>query len=249
MRLSGVLYVHNEQDYLPYSLASLYNANLDELIVILDRCTDKSQNIIDRFKPAYPVKIYHKNWQSWKNPIAEVAEYGFSLASGDIIFSLGADVYFDQRMFTSAFFVDYDMVGFRHVNYDLETSRLRSGYETFLATFFRHVDFKGQVWRGGVFGTKRSIWEQLHFRDSPSEYGEHIQFEDYQNRMLKEGWKYQDIQSTCNLHLRDHTLSSYSQLLQGKSRLNLGFPLWKILLHSLLHVKPYVLMGYLRGKQ
>ena len=243
---SGVLLVHNEQKYLPYSLNSLTEANLDELIIVLDRCTDKSEEIIRHFQPNYKIKIFRKDWAYWNNPIAEVAEFGFSKATKDIIFGLGGDIFFDKTMFDPKFFVDNDMVGFSYLNRDLNTSTIRLCYESFLKNTFRKIDLKHEVWRGGIFGTKRKIWQKLHFRDIPSQYGEHTQFFDFKQRLLEHGGKYCYVEITKNLHLRDNALRKQNQLLQGKTRSRiLKHPLWKVVLHSFLHLKPYVLIGYL----
>jgi len=241
---SGVLLVHNEQKYLPYSLNSLTEANLDELIIVLDRCTDKSEYITKRFSPNYPVHIYEKGWNEWENPIAEVAEYGFSLARGDVIFSLGADVYFDNKMFREEWFNGYDMVGFECLSWDLRNSTLRTSYEACLKKLYR--PFNSGEWYGGVFGVKRKVWRKYHFQDSVYGKGRgHPQFALFKDKIVRDGFKYHYVSSTQNLAIRSVALYRENQILQGQRRATLGFPLWKILLHSFLHLKPYVLIGYL----
>jgi len=246
LSLSGVMAVHNEQEYLPYSLKSLLNVPLDELIVVLDRCSDRSEEIIKQFNPSYPVKTYCKSWQKWKSPRAEVADFGFSKASGDIIFNLEADLIFDHAMFNPDFFVDYDMVVFRNFNHDLHTSHVRTWFEVFMTEQFRKTILGKKLWPGGIFGTKRTVWQHLRFRDSISKYGEHKYFQDYKQRLVKQKHKFAYVNTTNHLHLRDHSLTKKHQLQQGKGRVILGFPLWKVVLHSFLHCKPYVLIGYLR---
>jgi cellulose synthase/poly-beta-1,6-N-acetylglucosamine synthase-like glycosyltransferase len=48
--------VHNEEVMLRFSLPSIYDLNPDEVILILDKCTDNSKNITKKIS-----KFYHKN--------------------------------------------------------------------------------------------------------------------------------------------------------------------------------------------
>ena len=47
MKVSVVMAVHNEAQYLPYTLFPLTQIDFDEVIFVLDRCTDNSQQIIE----------------------------------------------------------------------------------------------------------------------------------------------------------------------------------------------------------
>ena len=241
--ITGVMAIHNEMLLLPYALNCLKDAPLDELVVVLDRCTDRSEEIIRMFKPKYPLKIYYKTWRNWQNPVAEVFEYGFSLAKGDILYGLSADCTYDKKTFDKKPFKNYALVSYRCDQRDLHTSFFRQNYEIFLRIIFQKL--VAEVWRG-FFATKKEVWQQLHFRDTKSEYGEHTQFVDYRNRLLEAGYKHFHDESTRNTHLRG-AITKERQLREGKGRRTQGYPLWRVLLHSILHLKPYVLVGYLNA--
>lgn len=243
LKISGVMPVHNEQEYLPYSLGGLKGAPLDELVVVLDRCTDNSERIITRFKPNYPVRVYPKTWQKWQSKIAETFEYGFSLASGDVLYGLAADCVCDPKMFDPKPFEKHAMVSYQYYNRDIHTSAIRQNMEIFLSKCFQRIDFAQQVWHGGVFATKKSVWRELHFRDLPSEYGENVQFKGYCERLMAKGHRYCHVKTTKIVHLRA-PLNRGIQILEGKGRARLRYPYWRVLLHSLIHVKPHVLVGY-----
>jgi glycosyltransferase involved in cell wall biosynthesis len=256
MKLSGVLLVHNEQKLLPYALYSLFHSNLDELIIVMDRCVDRSADIVKRFlwnslfqsRSHYTVEVAEKKWNKWKNPIAESAEYGFSLATGDIIFSLGSDVYVDNKMFNAEWFNGYDMVGFQCLSWDMHFSRFRTSYEACLKRLYRRFNVGG--WYGGVFGVKREVWRKHHFQDCSYGKGKtHPQFIIFKQRIMQDGYKYRYVSSTQNLALRSIGLYRENQWLQGKTRRALGFPLWKVVLHSAVHLKPDVLMGFLNNEK
>jgi glycosyltransferase involved in cell wall biosynthesis len=250
--ISGVMPVHNEALFLPISLESLRMAPLDELVIILDRCIDNSKEIVKYFKPNYAVKVIEKNWTgNWKNKIAEVTNYGFENANGEIIFSLFADVLYDPEIFSVKHLMlldRYGMVSFQYYNADIATSRLRVGYEILLSKISGKVS-KNEIWKGAIFATKRSIWEKLRFNDTTSLYGEHLQFLDYKRRLEALGIRYKHIITTKNLHLRDTTFTKNTQLKDEKGRFINNYSLWRVCLHSLLHVKPYVLIGYIGEKR
>jgi len=248
MQISGIMPIHNEEEYLPYCLESLKHAPLSELVVLLDGCTDGSEQIIRRFKPRYPVKIFYAKPHKWRNKIAEVTEQCFSLCGGDIIYDLFADVIYDPKNFNTKLFERFDMVSFRMVDRDRYAPLLRTMYETFLSSVFEKIDFGEVVWRGGVFGTKREVWKKLHFRDITSQHSEHLQFKDYRDRLVNGGYKYLYVRNAENIHLRTTTFSKKTQVQEGKLRASQNCALWRVALHSLIHGKPHVLATYLKEK-
>jgi len=249
MKLSGVLLVHNDERYLPYSLGSLLAAPLDELVIVLDRCADKSEKIVRTFKPKYSAKILIKDWNEWKNPIAETANFGFSQANGDIVYALQADVYHDILMFDKDFYECFDMVNYRVESWDLDTPLIKTTYEKMLDTAYRMIRTETDVWESGVFGTKKSVWEKFKFKDSVSCYGEHTQFMDYKTEIEKAGYSYYYNLGTRNLHLKEKIFTKSAQLGQGKGRAILGYPYYRVMLHSFLHMKPHVFVGYVKEKR
>jgi len=240
--------VHNEEKLLPYCLASLKDAPLSELVVLLDRCTDNSEALIRAFKPKYPVKVFFAREHTWRNRVAEVVNECFGLCSGDVVYDLFADVVYDVAIFDASFFECCDMVSFRCLPWDVGVPAWRVWYENFLRKAFEKVDFGESVWRGMVFGTKRKVWQQLGFRDVPSQFGEHLQFRDYRDRLVQSGYNYCFVGDTKNFDLRDPTLSQGRQVLDGRRRAYERCSALRVLLHSVVHVKPHVLASYLNAK-
>ena len=246
MQISGIMPIHNEEEYLPYCLESLKHAPLSELVVLLDGCTDGSEQIIRRFKPRYPVKIFYAKPHKWQNQVAEVVERCFSLCDGDIVYDLFADVIYDPKIFEPHLFERFDMVSFRTVDWDIHTPLLRIAYEAFLSSVFEKMDFREAVWRGCVFGTKREVWKKLHFRDVTLQHGEHLQFKDYRDRLVNAGYKFLYVRNAENIHLRTTTFSKKTQVQEGLLRASKCYPFWRVALHSLIHLKPHVFAGYMR---
>jgi glycosyltransferase involved in cell wall biosynthesis len=243
MTVSGVLLVKNMARYLPFCFSTL--PKLDELIVVVDKSHDGSEQIIEKYAGDF-AKIYvRETTLGWKNPIADAAEYGFSKASGDYIFALVADMAYDPRTFTEP--LNVDMIGFRQIDWNLDTALIRRGYEYVLERLYRFLAQKSIVadyWRGGLFAVKHDTWLKLRFHDVPFQNGEHDQYVDFCKRLVANGGSYKYVDSTRNLHLKVDTFQEKSQFQQGMLRSSLA----RAIIHSALHLKPYVLKGYLNRR-
>jgi len=55
--ISVVIAAHNEESYLPYCIAGLIPCSIHEAIFVLDRCTDRSKEIILNTRFPFKVKI------------------------------------------------------------------------------------------------------------------------------------------------------------------------------------------------
>ncbi|MFO0996138.1 MAG: glycosyltransferase family 2 protein [Alphaproteobacteria bacterium] len=80
-RLSALIVAHNEEAELPACLGSVSFA--DEIVVVLDRCTDGSRSAVERF----PAKIVEGAWEI-EGPRRMA---GIEACSGDWIFEIDAD--------------------------------------------------------------------------------------------------------------------------------------------------------------
>ena len=48
MKFSVIVPIHNEEEFLPYSLPSVYALNPEEVLLLFDRCSDKSANVASK---------------------------------------------------------------------------------------------------------------------------------------------------------------------------------------------------------
>ena len=240
-KISVVLPVHNEETYLPYSLNGLKDAPVDELIFVLDRCTDNSETIIRRFAKSakYKVKIIKKLTQQWHCPTAEVFEIGFSHATGDYIFVAAGDLVYCKEMFNPQLFKKIDFIMYFYWNYDIKRRfQFRQHFLNFMKKYLTvPIRRKKARYRSGVFGCKREVWQKLHFKDVPSEY------DDLYSRAIEHGYKTKFVQGLPIFHLRVG-LTHDRQYLQGMSRAQRGYHPVKVFLHSLIFLKPYVWTSY-----
>lgn len=123
MKISIVVPMHNEEEYLPYNLPSLKQIKnqVSEIIFVLDNCTDKSEHLIRTVLP--DTIILTMTTHQWKYYTAESFQYGFNNASGDVICAVGADLILDKELpsIIHESFRDEKIgtVYFRYLNYNL----------------------------------------------------------------------------------------------------------------------------------
>src|SRR3990167_8238578 len=86
MKISVVIPVHNEENYIAACIKNLLNQTRlpDEIIVVNNNSTDKTVQIVKQFEQ---VKLIHEK----KQGITPARNAGYSAASGDIIARTDAD--------------------------------------------------------------------------------------------------------------------------------------------------------------
>ena len=250
MKKSGVMPIHNEEKYLPFSLASLLYANLDELIVVLDRCTDRSEQIINSFSEivSYSIRKIIVKERCWFYPTAEVFKIGFEAAEGDIIYSLAGDCYYNPQIFRINW-ENIDFASFPYLEYPIHgdlTEKLHANWVNFykfiLNIIYPKLTKKERF--SGIYAFKKHVYNAIPRVDVMSE---DIWF-------LKEAWnrgfRYKYFPDLISLHLRPALLSQkQKQRWHGIARAKMGYPLWKVLAHSILLGKPETFRGYIQARR
>ena len=249
LRLSGAMPVHNEEKYLPYGLASLTDAPLDELCIVLDRCSDRSERIIKswirRCKPKYEVVLYNKQDSNWHNKRAEAFQKAFELCSGDVIYSLAPDCIYPKQIFNWKLFLHYDFVAFYYRPYDLQKPTVYSAYSHIL-TRIRGFKNHPLPFRMGVYGVKKELWEKIGgFRDT-EQHG-YIEEHDLILRLQKAKAKMHFIKNANVLHLRHFKPGKWYREGQFRARFGMGF--LKTLIHSIVLFAPECIIGFLHAKR
>ena len=247
MSLSVVMPVHNEEKYLPYSLRSLKLIDdlVDEFIFVIDNCSDNSEIMI---KTMFPGSIIsHLDTHKRKFLASETFQQGFDLASKDIVLATGGDLVVNQMLpglIRDSF--SNPLMGttcFRYLNYDLFDFKMRvkGHYENLYRNLIEKV--RKQARHTGFYAFRRKTMDEVGgLKDIPSEYNE------WSSRIKKSSWLYEYVPYVCAIHLRPG-LNKSKQILQGQSRFYLpNYNFVKTLFHSFIHVKPYLIQGYLQEK-
>jgi len=234
MKVSCVLPIRNEEQYLPYSLPHLNRLNVEEILFVLDRCADNSESLIMKFGNS-KTRITHKTDSAWSNQCAETKAYGCSKAKYPLVLMSDADVILDSDCVEPAKHLlqtQNCIVMLSYRQYSLGGTvleRLHDELVNFIGLFVRRVRL--QPCRGGIYMARK---DSLNLEDYPSEYD-----------ILQQKYRVVSLE-TKTLHLRPRH-SREAQIQRGKARAGLPqYNVLKILLVSLLELQPYMLFAYLR---
>jgi hypothetical protein len=245
MRISGVMAVHDETEYLRYSLPALRWIPFDVLIFVLDRCTDNSEEIIRRLAPNHS-KIISKQEQYWVNPIAETFQIGFDRARNDLVFALGADLILTPHVLTitedlmrdpriGSVFFGFTARPIRGIR-----RRIHEEYINFLKRYLLdRVSPYRMEFTTGVYCFRKSL---ARLRDVPAEY------DDVHDQIRAKGYEAVYVPDAGIIHLRA-CLSREKQIWHGRVRAKLGEPFMKVALHSIVNLKPWTLITFLRCRE
>lgn len=246
MRISGVMAVHNDALYLRYSLPALKQIPFDELIFVLDRCTDNSEEVIRKLAP-HSSRIIFKKRQHWVYTRAgETFQTGFDKARNDLVFALGADLILEPRTLTIAKDLMRDpkvgsvFFGFTQRPIRGIYRRIHEEYINFLKRYLLdRVSPYRMEFTTGVYCFRKSL---AKLRDVPAEY------DDLHKQIRAKGYEAMYVYDAGIIHLRAG-LSREKQIWHGKVRARLREPLMKVALHSIINLKPWTLVTYLRCRE
>jgi glycosyltransferase involved in cell wall biosynthesis len=243
--------LHNEEKYLKYTLPSLSRIaqEFDELIIVLDNNSDRTPEIIYNWAGQYPrVWVQEMGAHKMKYYASECFNEGFNLCTGDIMTTWAGDLVYEPfvKISIDQGFLDPTLgtLCFRYWNFDPFNlvTRVHGHYENLYRNLIEKV--RPEARHTGVYAIRRETWESLGpFPDVISEY------DYFCHRVRESPWTLGYEPRTKILHLRPG-LTASKQYSQGTARAYLpGYGLLKTLFHSLIHFKPYLLVGYRQALQ
>jgi len=236
LKLSIIVAAHNEERYIGRCLDAIERATeaVDhEVIVVCDRCTDRTSEEARLF----PVRLIEKSHALWKNSYAENLQIGLQEAKGEFIATVDADIRVEQPYFTKVL-----------STFDGEVASVSGKVVTEPSTFFNRIYSLwektydvvgvGREPRGGnrVYRGDRLI--EASFSDSIAP--------DTEVDLRIRGRKIY-LRNALSYHMRELTIQKCvrGQLNSGKARRQLHMPLWRTALHSVIRLRPFVLVGYI----
>ena len=238
--------IHNEAQYLPYSLPTIFRLDPDEVILIFDRCTDESRNVSEEI--AREMGFIHRTKfielddpsPGWTFRKAFLRRYGYRLARNDVILNVDADMYLDPSIRNHIQSVGLDGVGIISFGYLDKPYSFRSFIKRIITYL---VPFKGF---SGLFAFSKMAWLNTESEESARRI---VLSEDshlcinimkiYRRRFF----------NTKTLHLRPNE--------NARRHYMRGIAYWmtvrepstlRMLLHSIIMVRPAVISGYLHAK-
>jgi glycosyltransferase involved in cell wall biosynthesis len=240
MSYSVVMCAHNEEKYIKKALESVFLQTVkpEKVIVVLDRCTDRTGEIVKEF----PVEVIEKREKRWENSYAENLELARLRMNSEFYAIVDADVVLEPDYFKVLLceISDKDAcIGGKIVT--------RSG--TFLGRLI-------SIWektyrfspsrrpRGCALLIRKNVLDMMGgFADVPAP-------DTYvQDKALKLGYGVRVTIKAEAHHIRDITLKKTirAQFSAGMARYVQRKGLVRTFLHSLVRLRPFVFIGYLYG--
>jgi cellulose synthase/poly-beta-1,6-N-acetylglucosamine synthase-like glycosyltransferase len=247
-RLLILVQAHNEEKQIVQCLTSLKELTIPDdvvadLWVILDRCTDRTKELIEPLG----VNILEKDFVG-EHVCTSANNMSYALEkieSGDLILKVDADI---QQVPSDAFVVLRENLrdDVKRVSSEIKT---KSG-KLWLDFLFRLRDLNyrfapmGEEPRGAFCLFERKTVSDIDgfARDKPS-------WDTAFDLKIKEkGWKVKKVKSLSVTERRNFTAKQLikHQLKEGRYRKKLGVGFKRTLLHSLFRGKIFILYGYLR---
>lgn len=241
-----IVCAHNEECNIGVCLRAVLAQTVppSQIIIVLDRCTDKTENVAKKTLGIHSPVLVRKEAQRWKNSISENLELARAKATGAALVVVDADIVvppdFLERILPQL--KEYSSVS-ATARTDSSQGLLNELVSIWEKTY-RLAPF-GQQPRGGARGISASDLEKLGgFRDV-------IAWDsDIDSRFRKSRLKVKLDNTLFVLHRRRMTLrrSVAYQIQAGKARKELGVSFGLTLMHSVFRLRPFVVYGYLRAR-
>ena len=244
VEFTAIMPTKGELEYLPYSLPSVFALEPSEVIVLSDdpgtaklaAKIAKKLGYEDRLKV---VELWKVPSEDWRCRIAFARRYGFRMARHDVILNTDADTVLDPKIKQYIPLVgrnDIGLVSFRRVGYP---PGLRDA-----VNYLAHVVLK--LGFDAIYAFYRPYWAETESMESlkrvESAEDTHLCLS------MRRKYKVLYVKDVKNLDLR-RVDSPERQLLDGRMKYFVERePLAKVLAHSLLYVRPRVVVGYLKAK-
>jgi glycosyltransferase involved in cell wall biosynthesis len=245
MKFSIVMPIHNEQEFLPYSLPSIFYLKPDEVGLIFDRCTDKSieiaKKITEKFEYSKKTKFIELNNPSpdWKFRVAFLRRHAFKLAKNDVILNTDADTILDQKIIEYLHLVGKNgiaLVSFSRTCYPLT-------FQNFIAKLVSSLIPK--IGFTGIYAFSRKAWMETENQNAAKKI---MRAEDtHLHRAISKKYKTMFIK-TNTIHLRPEEKAN-RHFIRGVTCWTVKHDsIWTTIIRSLIYLRPLLLAGYLHAR-
>ncbi len=228
---------HNEEKYIRKALESVFLQIVkpEKVVLVLDRCVDKTSEIASEF----PVEIIEKKFKKWNNSYAENLEIARQRVSSDFLAIVDADVVLEPDYFKNLLAEireeDACISGKIVTKSKTILGRLLSFWEK------TYVVSPSKRPRGCALLIRKSLFDKIGgFADVPAP-------DTYvQDTALKLRYKIRITSNAIAYHTREITLKKAikGQFLAGIARHIQRKGLVRTFLHSLVRLRPFVFIGY-----
>lgn len=240
MSYSVIMCAHNEERYIKQALESVFLQTIkpEKVVVVLDRCTDRTGEMVKGFS----AEIIVKERKKWENSYAENLELARLIIGSTFYAIVDADVILEPNYFE----ILLTELGDRDVCIGGKIlTRSKSFFGRLLALWEKsYVLSPSKRPRGCALFIRKKVLDEIGgFADVPAP-------DTYvQDNALKLGYRVRIVAKARAYHIREITLRKAvkAQFSAGLARYVQRKGLIRTLLHSLVRLRPFVLFGYLYG--
>jgi len=233
-----VMAAHNEQEYIGNALRSVFSQTVKpaKVIVVLDRCTDRTEEVARSF----PVEIIKKLEKKWVFSYAENLELARRHVKTQFLAIVDADVILEPTYFEKLL-----------AKADDQTcclgGRVETRCNTILCKLLRLWERTYKLSpdrrpRGCALLIRADLLEAIGgFADVPAP-------DTYvQDSLMRKGYKVKIVEEAKAFHSREITLTRAvkTQLYTGVGRYVMGKSFLRTLGHSIIRLRPFVFLGYI----
>ncbi|MEM3028613.1 MAG: glycosyltransferase family A protein [Thermoproteota archaeon] len=240
MSYSVAMCAHNEEKYVKQALESIFLQTIkpEKVVLVLDRCTDRTGEIARRFS----VEIVEKNDKKWNNSYAENLEIARKRIGSNFYAIVDADVVLEPNYFEALLSEVGDKdacIGGKIV------TKSRTFIGNLLSIWEKtYVLSPSRRPRGCALLIRKTLLDEIGgFADVPAP-------DTYvQDMALKLGYGVKITSKSKAHHIREVTLRKAvkAQFSAGIARYVQRKGFVKTFLHSLVRLRPFVFAGYLYG--
>ena len=235
--------IHNEEKLIPYTISSIYDLNPDEIIFIMDRCTDKSLQMIKKFDSKLnknsKIKIFNVTEETdfYVRPGYLMRNYGYKYAENNIILNTAADIYLDPEIPKYLKYIDTKtkIINFGFLDYPFN-----------IRCFLRQVYSKITPWKSmsGIYFIDKKAWIETENQETAKIYLS----ED--SHLIKSITKKYDLKyvNTRSIHLRTNETAKM-QKYKGKSYNQIGIKPLRAFLTALFMLRPHFFATYWQSRK
>lgn len=238
MSYTVIMAAHNEEKYIGRALSSVFNQSLKpyEVIVVLDRCTDRTGEIARK----YPITIIEKREKKWMFSYSENLEIARRRVKTPFFAVVDADVELDRKYFEVLLNKVTEKTG-------CISGKVVTKSNTFLgkllALWEKTYKFSLEKRpRGCALLVRNDLIEKIDgIKDVPAP----DTF--IQDELKKLGYSVELVESVKAYHIREITLmrALKTQFNTGIGRYLMGKSFLITLGHSIIRLRPLVFIGYL----
>jgi len=246
MKLSVIVVAHNEEKLIGNCLKALLSMRIPkgiepEYLVVLDRCTDRTKEIVE----GMGIPILEKNFRwNYSSPLVEAADYGITKTDGELILLCDADI---QEIPTDALvrLLLHLTNKVKRVSADVRTkaTKIRVNFFMWLKEKNAMINPLGTEPRGAFQLFRRETYEVVGGCDPTKPSFDTV----FDMKIKARGWKVKRAPDVLVIERRDYTLDylTRQQINAGRARRQLGIGFPRTFLHSIFRGRVFVLYGYL----